>query len=171
MKFFMGLGLGLLWTTSALAMPDLNDYLGTWQVEKKVSECSDVVTIKKGLKKDSVVMSTHRGKSIDEHTVFKTPSFKSPPKSVVNEYEGYKLFSSSTLKFIRGKIVSASIWAPDTDDWLGVGIKTWFLEKGKLVKRKAGITMQTKTKDSKKRDILFKLDKNGDVLGKWEGSM
>lgn len=171
MKFFIGWCLGLLWTASALAMPNLNDYLGTWQVEKKsVYGCSDSVTIKKDPKKDSVTMTIQRGDATYTLAVLQTPSFKSPPEGVIADYGEYKLLSSSSVKFIRGKIVSASIWAPDHNNWLGVGIKTWFLEKGKLVKRKAGITMQDGTHKSPKEKTkrLFKLDNKSDVILRWK---
>ena len=77
--------------------------------------------------------------------------------------------STSTLhKFIRGKIVSAHIWAPDTNDWLGVGLRTWTLDTGTLIKKKSGITMQKKFNDPREKAVpVFSLG-GDDIILKWK---
>ena len=144
--------------------PNLDDYIGTWEVEKKTYGCSPI-KIEKGSKTDTVKIT--RRSTVG--TVSKVFPFDSPPQNTISNYYKYNLLSSSIYKFIRGKIVSAHIWVPNTNDWLGVGIRTWTLDKGNLIKKKAGLTMQSnKHFDSKeKMQSIFNFDK-GDILGKWE---
>ena len=144
----------------------LDDYVGHWEVKKKTYGCSPI-KIEKGSKKDTIKIT--RKSTVG--TVSKESSFKIPPQSTVSDYDKYKLSGSAIYKFIRGKIVSAHIWAPDTNDWLGVGVRTWSLDKGKgvLIKKKAGLTMQSNKHLSpkEKMESIFQLNE-GDTLGKWE---
>ena len=152
--------------------PNLDDYLGTWEVEKKTYGCFSI-KIEKGSKKDTIKMTRKSEKimrSSAVNIVSKVSSFDSPPQNTISDYYRYNLFSSSIYKFIRGKIVSAHIWTPNTNDWLGVGVRTWTLNrKGALIKKKAGLTMQSsKLLDPKeKMQSIFNFDKD-DILGKWE---
>lgn len=151
--------------------PSLDDYVGTWEVEKKTYGCFPI-KIEKDSKKDTIKMTRSSAKIMRSSTVSivsKISSFDSPPQNTISDYYKYNLFSSSIYKFIRGKIVSAHIWIPNTNDWLGVGVRTWTLDKGVLVKKKAGLTMQSdKHLDPKeKMKSIFNFDKS-DILGRWE---
>ena len=138
--------------------PNLNDYIGTWEVEKKTYGCSPI-KIEKDSKKDTIKIT--RKSTVGTVSVSKDSSFDSPPQNTISDYYKYNLFSSSIYKFIRGKIVSAHIWVPNTNDWLGVGVRTWTLDKGVLIKKKAGLTMQSdKHLDPKeKMQSIFNFDK------------
>ncbi len=150
--------------SSADKTPNLDDYVGTWEVKKKTYGCFPI-KIKKDSKKSTIQIT--RKSTVG--TVSKHSSFDSPPQSTVSDFYKYKLLDSSVYKFIRGKIVSAHIWTPNTNDWLGVGVRTWSLDKGVLIKKKAGLTMMDNKHLSPKEKMksIFELSE-GDILGKWE---
>ncbi len=154
-----------------LIVPNPDDYTGTWKVEKETYGCFPI-TIEKGPAKDTIKI-TRKSRVTSVNMVSKDSSFDSLPQNTTYDYKHkkYKLFSSALYKFIRGKIVSAHIWSPDTNDWLGVGLRTWTLDKGVLIKKKAGITMQKKSNDhddpGEKADNVFNLD-GDDALIQWE---
>ena len=142
----------------------LNDYIGNWKVEKETYGCAPI-QIEKGPEEGTVKIKRRSA----VYTVSKNSPFDSLPEHQIGDYYKYKLSGSALSKFIRGKIVSAHIWNPDTNDWLGVGLRTWTLvDKGTLIKKKAGVTMQNKSNDPReKASYLFHLD-GDDVILKWE---
>lgn len=141
----------------------LDDYIGTWKVEKETYGCSPI-KIEKGPTKGTVKITRKSSVNI----ISKSSPFGSLPENTISDYYKYKLSTSTLHKFIRGKIVSAHIWAPDTNDWLGVGLRTWTLDKGTLIKKKAGVTMQNKSNDPREKAVyIFSLD-GDDVILKWE---
>lgn len=142
----------------------LDDYIGSWKVEKETYGCFPIK-----IEKDPTEGSIKIMRKSSVYTLSKDSLFDSPPERTISDYHKYKLSTSTVLKFIRGKIVSAHIWTPDTKDWLGVGLRTWTLDKGFLVKKKAGVTMQNQfsIEPREKANLIFKLG-GDDIVLKWE---
>ena len=145
-----------------VASPNLDDYVGIWKVEKETYGCFPV-KIEKSPVKDTVKITRKSSMT----TISKDSPFDSVPENTMSDYPGYKLSTSTLSKFIRGKIISGHIWSPDTKDWLGVGLRTWTLEKGALIKKKAGLTVQGKSNKAPKENNVFDIDKD-DVMIRWE---
>ena len=146
-----------------------DDYIGTWKLKKEIYGCFPI-KIEKGPKKGMLKITREPLKGIPQsiNTTLINSHFNTLPKTTISDYPKYKLSTSSLYKFIRGKIVSANIWAPDTNDWLGVGLRAWMLDKGVLIKKKAGLTMQNKSNDPKEKAApIFNLD-GDDVILKWQ---
>ena len=141
---------------------DLENYIGNWKLEKEIHGCSPI-KIEKGPVKGSVNIT--RKSSV--MTVSKDSPFDSSPQNTISDYAHYKLSTSTVSQFIRGKIVSGHIWTPHTNDWLGVGLRTWTLEKGVLIKKKAGLTMQSQSNNIPEENSVFDLNRN-DVMIKWQ---
>ena len=139
----------------------LDDYIGTWKVEKATYGCSPI-KIEKGPK--GTVKITRRSSV----TISATSPFDSLPEHTVSDYYKYKISTSTLHKFIRGKIVSAHIWSPNTDDFLGVGLRAWMLDKETLIKKKSGITMQNKFNDPREKAVrVFNLN-GDDIILRWK---
>ena len=117
--------------SSMNAGPNLDDYTGDWKIEKKAHGCSPI-KIEKGPEKDTIQIT--RKSAV--YTVSKDSSFDSPTENTIADYHEYKLSTSTTAKFIRGKIVSAHIWAPNTNAWLGVGLPHGPLRTGFWLKER-----------------------------------
>ena len=142
---------------------NLSAYIGNWKVKKKTYGCFPI-KIEKGPKEGTLKITRKPA----THIISINSRFNTLPKTTKYNYPKYKLSSSSLYKVIRGKIVSASIWTPDTNDWLGVGLRTLVLDKGTLIKKKAGLTMQDKSNDPKEKATpIFKLN-GDDVILKWQ---
>lgn len=139
----------------------LENYIGNWILEKETRGCFPI-KIEKGLAEGTVKIT--RKSSVT--TVSKSSPFGSSPENTISDYPNYKLSNSTVSKLIRGKIISGHIWTPHTNDWLGVGLRTWSLEKGVLIKKKAGLTMQSRSDKTPKENNVFDLDR-GDVMVKW----
>ena len=149
--------------SSADTSKNLSAYIGNWKVKKKTYGCFPI-QIEKGPKKGTLKITSNRA----THIISTHSHFDTLPKTTKYSYPKYKLSSSSLYKVIRGKVVSASIWDPDTNDWLGVGLRALFIDKGTLIKKKAGLTMQDKSNDPKEKATpIFKLN-GDDVILKWQ---
>ena len=149
---------------SADMSKNLPAYIGDWKVKKKTYGCFPI-KIEKGPKEGTLKITSNRA----THVISTNSRFNTLPKTTKYDYSKYKLSSSSLHKFIRGKIVFANIWAPDTNNWLGVGLRTLTIDKrGTLIKKKAGLTMQDKSNDPREKAIsIFKLN-GDDVILKWQ---
>lgn len=142
---------------------NLQDYTGNWKVEKQTHGCFPI-KIEQGPVEGTVKIT--RNSSV--MTVSKDSPFDSDPEKTISDYHNYRLSSSTVIRFIRGKIISGHIWSPDKNDWLGVGLRTWTLEgKGVLIKKKAGLTMQSQSNNTPKENNVFELN-NSDVMVRWE---
>ena len=150
---------------------NLDDYIGTWKLKKEIYGCFPI-KIEKGPEKGTVKITRKplklKGGPQSINTISVNSHFNTLPKTKTYKYPEYKLSTSALFKFIRGKIVSAVIWAPDTNDWLGVGLRALLLDKGVLILKKAGLTMQDKSNDPREKAVpVFNLD-GDDVILKWQ---
>ena len=141
---------------------DIHDYIGNWKLEKETHGCFPIK-----IEKGSVEGTVKIIRKLSVTTVSKNSPFDSTPENTISDYSKYKLSTSTVSKFIRGKIVSGHIWTPHTNDWLGVGLRTWTLEKGVLIKKKAGLTMQSQSINTPEENNVFGLNR-GDVMIRWE---
>lgn len=149
MKLILSLIMGCAATAWALP-PGPHDYFGTWKLDKPVPECQSTVTIERGEEKTLLKMTFPSG-SVAIH---RSDRFPNAPTGGIRAYEKIQLSAMTVGKFIRGKIVTAHIWEPQTNEWLGVGIRVWKIANGKLVKQKTGVTLELKSKRDSADEIL-----------------
>lgn len=154
----------------AQTMPTLDDYIGVWEVKEETYGCKPI-TITKGVE-EGVVNITRNYPGIKDIVVSPSSDFTTSPRNEVFDYENFKISTSSLFKFIRGRIVSAHIWAPNENAFLGVGLRTFSLNsEGDLVKKKSGLTMQRESDYDPRENAatVFDFDnRNDDVLIRWE---
>ena len=177
-RFFL-LCLALLWGKGAMAqvgadsreraMLKLDNYIGVWTIENESLHCLSPIVIEMGDNPGSVKMT--KGSDSFAREVLPNTPFDFPPKNKVHDYEDFRLLSSSSYRFIRGKIVSMSLLISDNRNdnaWMGVAIHNWILKDGKLTQKKAGLIMNDKPENLlEHHDIIFSLDKE-DTLIQWE---